>query len=405
MKSELGEVERQWLPSDLDDLDDLSMNEYQKFTRETDRMPPDSLDMPLLGLFGEIGSLLSELKKKQRDQRAYIKYDGAVLEELGDVLWYFCRLAARADLSLEVLAQRSFRDLRDWDLVDETFHGRFGDIQKAHDAAAAAEYETRLVLLAGRAGDLMNDFGAGRITANRDVLSAHLVDVFRALIAAAEAADVSLDEAARRNLEKTFSRWPSRECYPPLVDGHMIEIERLPRQFSMSFEEHNAAGKTYVIQKCNGIIIGDRLTDNKSEKDDYRFHDVFHISYAVFLGWSPVLRSLFHVKRKSDPETDENQDGARAILIEEGVSTFIFGRGQQLNLYEGLDHVDYSLLKSIRELIRGYEVEQCGLWQWEKAILNGFKVFRELKRHRCGIIVADLIAHTLTFRLDENGAT
>ncbi|HEX3863659.1 MAG TPA: nucleoside triphosphate pyrophosphohydrolase family protein [Stellaceae bacterium] len=391
------EVARRWLPAELDSLENFSMNEYQRVSRLTDRMPVNNLDMPLLGLFGEIGSLLSELKKKQRDQRAYIKYDDAVLEELGDVLWYLSQLASRADLSLQVLAQRSFRELRDWDEVDATFHGTFGDIQSAHDAKAAAEYERRLVTLAGRAGDLMNDFGSGRITANRDALSAHLVEIFRALIAAAEAADVALDEAARRNLEKTFSRWPAQECYPPLVDSEMIEIERLPRQFSMYFEEHEAAGKTYVIQKCNGIIVGDRLTDNKSEKDDYRFHDVFHISYAVFLGWSPVLRALFRLKRKSDANLDENQDGARAILIEEGVSTFIFGRGQQLNLYEGLDQVDYSLLKSIRDFTKGFEVQVCGLWQWEKSILNGFRVFRELKRHRRGMVTADLMARTLTF--------
>lgn len=394
------DVAQQWLPPELTSTERLSMNEYQSFTRRTDRMPPGNLDMPLLGLFGEIGSLLSELKKKQRDQRAYIKYDDAVLEELGDVLWYFSQLASRADLTLEVLAQRSYRDLRDWDVVDASAHGTFADVQRAHDAAAAADYEAQLIVLAGRAGDLMNDFGTGRIKANRDVLSAHLVDVFRALIAAAEAADVSLDEAAGRNLRKIFSRWPSQECYPPLADEDMIEIERLPRHFSILFEEHEVGGKIYVIQKCRGIVIGDRLTDNKAEKDDYRFHDVFHMAYAVFLGWSPVLRALFHHKRKSVPDLDENQDGARAILIEEGVSTFIFGRGQQLNLYEGLDQVDYSLLKSIRDFVRGYEVERCGLWQWEKAILNGFRVFRELKRNRRGIVTADLVAHTLEFHLD-----
>ena len=178
----------------------------------------------------------------------------------------------------------------------------------------------------------------------------------------------------------------------------MIEIERLPRRFSVFFEEHEVGGKTYVIQKCRGIIIGDRLTDNKTEKDDYRFHDVFHIAYAAYLGWSPVLRALFRVKRKSIPDLDENQDGARAILIEEGVSTFVFGRGLQLNLYEGLDQVDYNLLKSIRDFVRGYEVERCGLWQWEKAILSAFRVFRQLKQHRRGTIIADLINHTLDFR-------
>jgi len=33
----------------------------------------------------------------------------------------------------------------------------------------------------------------------------------------------------------------------------------------------------------NDVIVGDRLTDNKAEPDDYRFHDVFHMAYAVHL--------------------------------------------------------------------------------------------------------------------------
>ena len=93
----------------------------------------------------------------------------------------------------------------------------------------------------------------------------------------------------------------------------MARNEQLPRRFEVFMEEVEVNGKIYVLQKCGGVIIGDRLTNNKMEQDDYRFHDVFHIAYAVHLGWSPVLRALFRVKRKSSPKTDENEDGARAI--------------------------------------------------------------------------------------------
>ncbi|MEY8789853.1 hypothetical protein AB9K27_16585 [Klebsiella quasipneumoniae] len=64
------------------------------------------------------------------------------------------------------------------------------------------------------------------------------------------------------------------------------------------FKEISVSNKKYVIQQCQGVNIGDRLTDNKKDKDDYRFHDVFHICYAVHLGWSPVLRALLHLKRE-----------------------------------------------------------------------------------------------------------
>ena len=221
------------------------------------------------------------------------------------------------------------------------------------------EFGARLIELAGKTGEFLNDFGAGRFASNRDRLSAHLVEIFRALLAAARAADVSLDEAAGGNLRKIFSRWPMEERYPQPIDESMPKNERLPRRFSIFFEEHPVGDKLYVLQKRNGVIIGDRLTDNKTEKDDYRFHDVFHMAYAVHLGWSPVLRALFRVKRKSDPDIDENQDGARATLIEEGVSTFIFARGIDRGLFENLHSVDYDLLKAIQEFVRGYEVERC----------------------------------------------
>src|SRR5262249_7137677 len=143
----------------------------------------------------------------------------------------------------------------------------------------------------------------------------------------------------------------------------------------------------YVIQTCNGVIVGDRLTDNKAEADDYRFHDVFHVAYAVHLGWSPILRGLFRVKRKSRPVLDENEDGARASLIEEGIATFIFGRALERNLFEGLDSLDFDLLKLVRGFVRGFESERCALWQWERAILDGYRMFRELKKHRRGCLV------------------
>ena len=66
---------------------------------------------PLLGLFGEVGSLLSALKKKQRDRTSYLGYEDSVIEEFGDVLWYFSNIAARANLDLNALAHRMSRDL------------------------------------------------------------------------------------------------------------------------------------------------------------------------------------------------------------------------------------------------------------------------------------------------------
>lgn len=65
-----------------------------------------TLAVPLLGPFGETGSLLSEAKKKHRDAVSYTGYETTVIEELGDVLWYLTAVAHHGGLSLSELAHR-----------------------------------------------------------------------------------------------------------------------------------------------------------------------------------------------------------------------------------------------------------------------------------------------------------
>src|SRR5436305_10334723 len=95
----------------------LSFQEYQARAIATDRTRKGSGDLvfPLLGLFGETGSLLSEAKKKHRDAAFYLGYEQSVVEELGDVLWYLAILADRANIQLSDLAHSVSRDYRSWD--------------------------------------------------------------------------------------------------------------------------------------------------------------------------------------------------------------------------------------------------------------------------------------------------
>ncbi len=382
----------------------IYMNEFQRNTLLTDQNTAkgmDGLRFPLLGLFGEVGSLLSALKKKQRDQLAYIGYADAILEEFGDVLWYFANIATRANLELSVIAQRMFRDLSDWDETKPHEFGTFGDLtsdQKQNKGFESSSFEQRLIELAGKVGRLLDDVAMDRIQRNRDALAAHLVEIFRTLLQAANDAGIDLDEAAYRNIAKTNSRWPKDHNYPPLFDDSDDPEEQLPRLVELNVVERRDGSKVYVRLKCNGINIGDRLTDNKADQDDYRFHDVFHLSYAAILGWSPVTRALFKVKRKRQPEIDENEDGARAILVEEGISTWIFSHACRLKYFDGISSLDYPLLKAIGQQVTGYEVERCPLWLWEKAILDGYEVFRQLREHRQGLVIADMKRREVQFR-------
>ena len=78
------------------DFEALTIDEYARQAALTDqRKGRKALSFSMLGVFGETGSLLSEAKKKQRDQASYLGYADAVTEEFGDVLWYFASLARR----------------------------------------------------------------------------------------------------------------------------------------------------------------------------------------------------------------------------------------------------------------------------------------------------------------------
>ncbi|OWJ64087.1 hypothetical protein BWR60_26605 [Inquilinus limosus] len=389
----------------FDDADiPVGLDEYQQFTIRTDRNDrpgTEGLGFVLLGLFGEIGSLLSALKKKRRDKDAFVAYHDTVLEELGDSLWYFANTALRAGLPLSVIAQRMPAKLDNWDYRGRAGATTFSDLQRANQHFAGpmvtAAVEHRLLALAGKVGHLLEDWSSGRIAVNRDVLSADLVEIFRALLAAADDAEVSLDEAARRNIVKTLGRWPDEPDWGALFDADFPPEEQFPSRMTMVFKEHTVGGRPYVTQQLNGVNIGSRLTDNRHEPDDYRFHDVFHLAFAAILGWSPTLRGLLKLKRKSRPDIDENEDGARASIIEEGISTWIFNHGARNADFRNTSNLDYGLLKAVHELVRGYEVEARPLWQWERAILEGFRIFRELRRHRGGAVKIDLERRTIEF--------
>jgi hypothetical protein len=210
--------------------------------------------------------------------------------------------------------------------------------------------------------------------------------------AIATVAHIDLDRTSGRNRDKISSRWPQqneRKPYP-LFDKSSPEEEQLPRIFTVDFLVRGPPERPQVVLRHGGINIGARITDNISDGDAYRYHDIFHFAYAVYLGWSPVLRSLLNCKRKSDKAADENQDGARAAIIEEAISAIVFSRAKQVGYFEGIEQVDYDLLKSIQEFTRKYEVENVPVWQWEEAILEGFRAFRQLKAWNGGRVTLRL---------------
>lgn len=359
----------------------------------TDRRPvSDALRIAVLGVFGELGSLMSEIKKEAREGPSYTSFRDMLVEEAGDLLWYFGALARSLERPLsELLTTAIGRAVSEEDrFVELEQYLPFLEREPGDPWLHAGERAGALAAHVANHGHDPSLFDLG-------------ADALRAALIAFDAAQISVEAAITHNINKSLSRFPTSRKHLPLYDerpapdGSSISgDERLPKNLPFEFDEVTVRGKKYVVQKVFKIKIGDPLTDNIDVQDDYRFHDVFHIAYAAVLGWSPVLRALLKVKRKSHPLLDENQDGARAILIEEGISTLVFNHAQP-HLFAGANGVDYRLLSTIKDFVRGYEVADQPLWAWERAILKGYDIFRQLTTERRGRVTMDLMKRDIFF--------
>jgi NTP pyrophosphatase (non-canonical NTP hydrolase) len=102
----------------------MDLKNYQEEARSTDRVPAQtdaradlSVIVPLLGLAGEAGGLLSEYKRFLRDGEAHRLFKERVSEELGDILWYVANVATNFNLDLDAVAQENLKKIHDrWEM-------------------------------------------------------------------------------------------------------------------------------------------------------------------------------------------------------------------------------------------------------------------------------------------------
>ena len=294
--------------------DALTFRDYQKQAILTNRVPGDdisSIIVPLLGLAGEAGSLLSEYKKRMREGDRYRIFTDQVAEEIGDILWYLANIAEKAGLDLQEIAEENLAKVAD------RFH-------------------------AGQS-DSMPLFGADQYDS----------------------------------------------AYP--------EDEKLPLSLRVIFQEIEVNGKRRLETTIDGKRFGDSLTDNSHVDDGYRFHDVFHFTNAMLLGWSPIVRRTLRVKRKSVPQVDEVEDGARAGVTEEAISAVVFGYAKDFSFFHDSDTIEFGLLRMIKQMTAPFEVRDKGLRQWEIAILEGYKVWREMVANKGGVFVGNATSRTVRY--------
>jgi NTP pyrophosphatase (non-canonical NTP hydrolase) len=286
----------------------MEFKTYQAEAIKTRQAYPKEHDIivPFLGIVGEIGSVIAELKKKIRDGESYTAFEKNLTVELGDVLWYIANIASQNDLSLEEIAEKN--------------------IKKIHDRWLDDGNESFIII---------------------------------------------------------------DDIYPP--------NERFEPEFEITFREYTENGKVKVEILKNSIRIGDPITDNAYESDQYRFHDIFHFGYIAYLGWSPVIRKLLKNKRKSEEAVDEIEDGARSAITEELITLLIFTHSQNHELFKYTERVDTDVLDLVQRLVSDIEIKDVRKKQWEIAILGSYKVFHELVKNKGGRVNVSLKNRKLTY--------
>lgn len=175
-------------------------------------------------------------------------------------------------------------------------------------------------------------------------------------------------------------------------DDGFAPNEQIPRQFSMTFKEIGSKDKGEVQVLCNDSTqVGDIINDNAYENDFYRYHDIFHYSFATLLGWSPCTRAMMKRKRKSSVVYDTIEDGARATIIEEALSMIIFNEAKQKRYFKDNPKVSRTTLKIIKEMTAHLEVNVRTMKEWEQTILKSYEIFRQLIFNDGGVVEFDAI--------------
>lgn len=94
----------------------MDFKEYQKKAEKTIQLTenPDHKNIvPFLGIIGEVGSVVTQLKTKLKDGDSFTAYEHKLKEELGDVLWYISTIATENGLNLDEIADQNLKKTRD----------------------------------------------------------------------------------------------------------------------------------------------------------------------------------------------------------------------------------------------------------------------------------------------------
>lgn len=251
--------------------------------------------------------------------------------------------------------------------------------------------------LAGEAGSVLTSLkkqirdGEG-FGSFKERLKEELGDVLWYIASIASHNELNLEDIAKNNLLKTKDRFEIKdlgkisrfdENYP----------EQFPDSFVVNFVEEKGKNNFLEVRMIwenphkGKTELGDPLTDNSKTPNDYRYHDVFHLGYIAYLGWSPVMRHLMKLKRRSDPLTLDSEDRGRPQVAEEAVTLIIYNYAKRNGMLKQSDRIDTEILNMIKQLVMDLEVASVSSFQWEKTIIGSYEVFHQVVQNKGGKVL------------------
>ena len=209
----------------------ILLAEYISQVEPTDRLPADDLRPILLGLFGEVGSIMATAKKLHREKEVYAGYRHAVEEEFGDALWYFTALCRRVDVRMD-------------DILSDAASGEDYLIQiAANDLVSGPISRIATPLIVSDLDPALFVLGetTSRLFSLRDSTSDSrtlLIAFAKAYLEALKAARVAFAEIVRKNIVKTRGRFVAPDLGNlPNFDARFPEDQQLPQHFEITIDQ------------------------------------------------------------------------------------------------------------------------------------------------------------------------
>jgi hypothetical protein len=183
----------------------------------------------------------------------------------------------------------------------------------------------------------------------------------------------------------------------PLFDGPFPIHERLPRRMRAALLPDGLTTAQILVAPRQGPLrpLQEGMQDWAHLGDGGRWSIAIHLAFAAHLGWSPVLRSLLGLKRRTSRALEKGEDGVRAQMAAEGACSLIINSLR----YSGPLQCESlrQLIDDVRRVVRVYEIAVATNEQWEGAIENGLLAYSQLNSNNGGVIDLDLDARTTTF--------